>query len=174
MCVHDKRILFSYPLNPPEHTQSDHTHNYFHTHTHTKNAHTHTHRHCQFKPLCQLAIWSEHDHHMQSVHPGWHWFARPTLQLPSSCQDYSRKPNSTPTPCNGPHLCRGGALARLTCKEVSVSQKLKYPALQLEAFTNIAQDLINLYIVWKKPAILCCKDSAHSIICLHHHNGLGQ
>lgn len=45
-----------------------------HTHLTLLSTHTITFTRTprQFKPLCQLAIWSEHDHHMQSAHPGWH------------------------------------------------------------------------------------------------------
>lgn len=61
-------------------------------------ANEHAYTSCQLKSLCQPAIWSKHDHHMQSAHPGWHRFTKPTLQLPSSCQQYSRKPNSAHAP----------------------------------------------------------------------------
>lgn len=61
-------------------------------HTHLTLLGTHTHTQHQLCKLCQLTIWSEHDHHTQSAHhPDWHRFTEPTLQLPSSSQEYSKK-----------------------------------------------------------------------------------
>lgn len=143
-------------------------------HTHLTLLGSHTQN--QLCKLCQLTIWSEHDHHTQSAHePDWHRFTEPTLQLPSSSQEYSNK-------CTHKHITRAdafckGVVVSKTCREVRVSLAIKYSALQLDQLTTMTHCVNeNSYPVLWGWCFSCSKTLKQKLkinpIYLHHHNRL--